>query len=113
MVWDVPFTVAVAVLITGGVLVGAVVGVGVVPPLLPVVVEPELPQATTVRTIKIILMPRNIRLRDSICDFLLLCQNQGVLLLIITYVRGLHYLSYSIQRQGTARAIQSGTGVIR
>jgi len=41
MVWDVPFTVAVAVLMTGGALVGAVVvvGVGVVPLLLPEPVE--------------------------------------------------------------------------
>jgi hypothetical protein len=65
MVTDCPFTVAVAVLMVATELVG------VVPPLLPVLVELALPQATTVRAIKSMLMPRNTRFIVNICAILL------------------------------------------
>lgn len=66
MVTDCPFTVAVAVLIIGAELVG------VDPPLLPVL----LPQATTARAIKSMLVLRNTRFNDNMCDILLLYENR-------------------------------------
>jgi hypothetical protein len=59
MVTDCPFTVAGAVLIKTTELEEAVV------------VEVELPQATAITVTRIILIPRNARFRDSICNILL------------------------------------------
>jgi hypothetical protein len=64
MVTDCPFTVTGAVLRKATELLGAVVGV--VPPLLPVLVYVELPQATANRATMSKLMPRKKRFRDTI-----------------------------------------------
>jgi len=87
MVTDCPFTVA------GVVLMIAAELLGVVPPLLPVLVELALPQATAINAIRSILIPKNARLKESICNILLANQNQRLILNIITYARRLRYPS--------------------
>src|SRR5216683_1722013 len=67
MVTDSPFTVTGAVLRKATELLGAVVGV--VPPLLPVLVYVELPQATANRATMSKLMPRKKRFRDTIFQY--------------------------------------------
>jgi len=84
MVTDCPFTVAEVVLMIAAELLG------VVPPLLPVLVELALPQATAINAIRSILIPKNARLKESICNILLANQNQRLILNIITYARRLH-----------------------
>src|SRR6266566_10052253 len=85
MVTDCPFTVAEVVLMIAPELLG------VVPPLLPVLVEPALPQATAINATRSILIPKNARLKVSISNILLANQNQRLVLNIITYARRLHY----------------------
>jgi len=87
MVTDCPFTVAEVVLMIAPELLG------VVPPLLPVLVEPTLPQATAINATRSILIPKNARLKVSISNILLANQNQRLVLNIITYARRLRYPS--------------------
>src|SRR6266571_511423 len=65
MVTDCPFTVAEVVLMIAAELFE------VVPPLLPVLVELALPQATAINATRSILIPKNVRLKESICNILL------------------------------------------
>src|SRR6266566_4319306 len=93
MVTDCPFTVAEVVLMIAAELLG------VVPPLLPVLVELALPQATAISATRSILIPKNARLKESICNILLANQNQRLVLNIIIYARRLRYLSTSNKQQ--------------
>src|SRR5438128_4757367 len=106
MVTDCPFTVA------GVVLMIAAELLGVVPPLLPVLVELALPQATAVNTIRSILIPKNARLKESICNILLANQNQRLVLNIITYARRLHYPSTSRTTTAEDEVLCGGTACL-
>src|SRR6266566_3066486 len=105
MVTDCPFTVAEVVLMIAPELLG------VVPPLLPVLVEPTLPQATAINATRSILIPKNARLKVSISNILLANQNQRLVLNIITYARRLHNLSTSNKQECRGRSPLPGFGV--
>jgi len=101
MVTDCPFTVAEVVLMIAAELLG------VVPPLLPVLVELALPQATAINATRSILIPKNARLKVSICNILL--ANQRLVPNIITYAKRLHYLSTSRTRSGEDEVLCRGS----